>query len=114
MIGFIAPHLTRIKVWLAQNTPSSQDKAAKFLSQLGEYVSGIHHTRLQIETLALQALLDDATGDQPAALTSLEKALRLAQPGEFIRTFVDLGPQMASLFSRISVDRYLGGYIDQI
>ena len=82
MTGFIAPNLTLIKIWLAQYTSTSQDKAAKLLSQLGEYLMGIHHNRILIETLALQAMLDDATGDQPAALASLEKALRLAQPGD--------------------------------
>jgi LuxR family maltose regulon positive regulatory protein len=114
MIGFIAPYLTLIKVWLTINTPTSQDKAATLLNQMKEYVTNIHHIRLQIETLVLQALLDDITGDQPAAQTSLEKALRLAQPGGFIRLFVDLGSQMDSLLSRMNGERGLQGYIDQI
>jgi LuxR family maltose regulon positive regulatory protein len=114
MIGFLAPHLTLIKVWLARNTPTSKDKAAKFLIQLREYLMGIHNTRFLIEVLALQALLDDVTGDQPAALASLEKALKLAQPGGFIRLFVDLGPQLAVLLSRLSMDRDLQAYVDQI
>jgi LuxR family maltose regulon positive regulatory protein len=113
-IGFIAPHLTLIKVWLAINNPTSLDKAARLLNQLGQYVTGVHHTRLQIEILATQALWEAATGDQPAALKSLEKALRLAQPGGFIRLFVDLGPAMAALLSSMNVDRGLLGYIDRI
>ncbi len=114
LIGFFAPHLTLVKVWLAQNTPTSQDKAARLLRQLEKYLTDIHNTRFLIETLALQALWEDAFGDQPAALASLEKALRLAQPSEFIRIFVDLGSPMAFLLSRMSVDRRLQGYIDRI
>jgi LuxR family maltose regulon positive regulatory protein len=114
MIGFIVPQLTLIKVWLAQNSSASNDKADKSLSQWIKYLTSIHHTRFQIDILALQALLYEATGDQSAALTSLERALRLAQPGGFIRTFVDLGPQMASLLSKINEVRDLDGYIDQI
>jgi len=83
-----------------QNTPTSQDKATELLNQVQEYLEGIHNTRFLIDTLALQALLNDATGEQPAALAGLEKALRLAQAGVFIRVFVDLGPQMAILLSR--------------
>jgi LuxR family maltose regulon positive regulatory protein len=114
MAGFIAPNLTLIKVWLAENTPTSLNQAAKLLNQIRKYLMGIHHTRHQIETLALQALWQDAVGDQPAALDTLEKSLKLAQPGGFIRMFVDLGPQMAVLLSRLRVDRDQQDYIDQI
>lgn len=114
MPWFLAPHLTLVKVWLAKNTPASQAKAAGLLIQLQEYLDGIHNTRFLIETLALQALFDDATGNQPAALISLEKALRLAQPGGFIRLFVDLGAQMAVLLSRMVVDQELKPYLTQI
>ena len=114
MIGFIAPRLTLIKIWLAQNTPASQEKATTSLSELMKTVMSIHHTRLQIEILALQALLDGITGNQTAALKWLEKALRLAQPGGIIRLFVDLGPWMASLLSRMKVERGLQVYIKQI
>ena len=114
MAGFIGPNLTLIKVWLAENTPNSLNKAAELLNQIRKYLMGIHHTRFQIETLALQALWQDAVGDQPAALDSLEKSLKLAQPGGFIRLFVDLGPQMAVLLSRLRMDQDLQRYIDKI
>ncbi len=114
MTWFLAPHLTLVKVWLAQNTPASRDQARALLSQLEEYLENIHNTRFLIETLALRALLDQAIGDQPAAVESLEKALRLAQPGEFIRLFVDLGPGMVHLFAQLKVDKDLHTYTEQI
>lgn len=114
MPWFLTPHLILVKVWLAQNTSTSLAKAAELLNQLGEYLADIHNTRFLIETLALQALLKQALDDQPAALIVLEKALRLAQPGGFIRLFVDLGAQMAVLLSRLHLDRELDVYIDQI
>lgn len=114
MPWFLAPHLTLVKVWIAQNTPTSLDKAAELLSQLEEYLVGNHNTRFLIETLVLQALLDHARADQPAALTALEKALRLAQPGGFIRLFADLGPQVAYLLNQLRVDRELDAYLNQI
>jgi LuxR family maltose regulon positive regulatory protein len=111
--GFSAPHLTLVKVWLVQNTPDSRDKAANLVNRIQEYYENIHNTRFLIETLVLKALLHDATGDSSAALDSLERALRLAQPGGFIRVFVDMGPEMARLLTQLK-DVDLRDYVGQI
>ena len=110
----MALHLTLIKVWLAQNTPAYQVKAAELLDQLQEYLTNIHNTRFLIDTLALQALLADAIGDHAKALDALEKSLRLAQPGGFVRVFVDLGSKMAALLARIEADNSLRDYVLRI
>ena len=114
MYEFLSLHLTLVKVWLAQDTPGSLDKASELLNQLRAYLTSIHNSRFLIETLALQALLDQSLDDQTAAQDMLEKSLRLAKAGGFIRLFVDLGSHMAQLLSQMKVDRNLGGYIDQI
>jgi len=114
MFGFIAPHLTLVRVWLAQNTLTSLAEAGTLLSQLREYLEGTHNTLFLIETLAMQALLEQTLGDTPAALAALERALRLAQPGGFIRVFVDMGPQMARLLAQLNADDGLRGYVEQI
>ncbi len=114
MSGFLAPHLTLVKVWLAQNTPASRGNATELLRQLQEYFSRTHNTRFLIETLALQALLEQTLGNQSAALAALNKALWLAQPGGFIRLFVDLGLQMAHALTQLKVDLELQAYVKQI
>jgi LuxR family maltose regulon positive regulatory protein len=114
MPWFLAPHLTLVKVWLAQNTPASQAKAAELLSQLQAYLADTHNTRVLIDTLALQALLADVSGDQAAAQNWLEKSLSLANSGGFLRVFVDLGPQMAALLSQMQPDQRLSEYIARI
>lgn len=90
--GFFSPHLTLVKVWLAQDTSASRQQAADLLDSAREFVESTHNRRFLIETLALQALLYEAEGDEPAALAALEHAITLAEPGGFIRLFVDLGP----------------------
>jgi LuxR family maltose regulon positive regulatory protein len=45
----------------------------------------------------LQALASQARGDTDQAMDVLEQALTLAEPGGFIRIFVDEGPPMARL-----------------
>jgi LuxR family maltose regulon positive regulatory protein len=97
-----------------QNTRASQEKAGELLTRLHAYLTETHNTRFLIDTLALQALLADANGDQEAALNLLESSLKLAQPGGFIRVFVDLGPQMAALLFRMKPDPRWSEYIAQI
>jgi LuxR family maltose regulon positive regulatory protein len=111
---FWEPYLTLAKIWLAQNTRASQERAGELLTRLHIYLTETHNTRFLIDTLALQALLADANGDQEAALNLLESSLKIAQPGGFIRVFVDLGPQMAVLLSRMKTDPRWSEYIAQI
>ncbi len=51
----------------------------------------------RLKVLVLQALAYQAQGETAPALAALGKALALAEPGSFIRTFVDEGPPMAAL-----------------
>jgi LuxR family maltose regulon positive regulatory protein len=112
--GFFSHHLTLAKLWVAQNTSTSLEKAAELLSQMQEYYFRTHNSRFLIETLALQAILAQTRGNRPIALIGLEQALKLAQPGGFIRIFVDLGPQMARALSQLKVERELHAYAKQI
>ena len=54
-----------------------------------------------IEILVLQALAHQAQGDIPLALVSLERALMLAEPEDYVRIFVDEGTPMAALLNRM-------------
>jgi LuxR family maltose regulon positive regulatory protein len=64
--------------------------------------------------LALQALLQDAQGDERAALALLERAVLMAEPGGFIRLFADLGPRMADLLVRLRRKGIAPDYADRI
>jgi len=112
--GIFTPHLTLVRVWLAQDTSLSREKASKLLTELQDYLEGTHNTRFLIETLATRALLEQTLGDQEAAQAALERALRLAQAGGFIRIFVDEGPEMARLLAQLKVDDDLRDYVGKI
>jgi LuxR family maltose regulon positive regulatory protein len=111
---FHAPQLTLPKILLAQDTPASRGQAAGALSRLHAFVTSIHNTRFTIEVLALEALLHGAQGDEPSALAALEQAVTLAQPGGFVRVFVDLGPNMADLLGRLAAKGVARDYIERI
>ena len=111
---FYVPQLTLAKVLLAQGTIESQRQAADLLAGLHDFFTSIHNTRFLIDVLALQALAYDTLGDEPKALSALGKSITLAEPGGFIRLFVDLGPQMADLLKQLIKQNVAVGYIGRI
>jgi LuxR family maltose regulon positive regulatory protein len=95
------PYFTLIKIWRQQNTPQSRRQATALTTRLIEYLQGIHNTRHLIDALALQALQLADTGDNAAALTALGEAVKLAQSGQVIRAFLDLGPEVVTLLTQL-------------
>ncbi len=111
---FYMPQITLIRIMLAQDTPDSLHQGADLVDQLLEFLTSIHNIRFQIDVLALQALLHHTRGEKSAALEKLTAALNLAQPGGFIRLFVDLGPQIADLLKKLVKQNVALDYIGKI
>jgi LuxR family maltose regulon positive regulatory protein len=82
------------------------------LSQLLQHVETIHSTRKTIQVLALQAWAYDVQGRETEALEALERALALARPGGFIRTFADL-PPLAKLLHELRKRRRTHQEVDK-
>jgi len=111
---FYIPALTIPKVLLAAGTPGGRTMAADCLQRIHEYAESTHNVRVMIEVLALEALLHAANNDENAALANLEQSVALARPGGYIRLYVDLGPDMASLLQRMQDREPLVEYIASI
>ncbi len=111
---FYMPQLTQIKVLLAQDTTESRQQAADLLDEVHAFLVSINNHVFLIHVLALQALLDDARGEVQAALDKVTEAIALAEPGGFIRLFVDMGPRMAYLLKRLIRQNTVLGYIGRI
>jgi LuxR family maltose regulon positive regulatory protein len=111
-VKFYEPRLTLSRALIANGSAESLERAASLLARLETFYEGIHNTRFLIETLALRALLHDARGDEPAAREALARAVSLAQPGGFIRLFVDLGPGLIKVLNSLELEeegqRYVG------
>jgi LuxR family maltose regulon positive regulatory protein len=72
-------------------------QATELLDRLHHAADTGHRTGTVIELLVLQALAARMRGDTPAALVLLERALSLAEPEGYVRTFVDEGRPLAAL-----------------
>ncbi len=71
-----------------------------------------HDERLKL--MIMQALALHTRGDTDDAMRQLGDALALAQPGGFIRIFVDEGPRMASLLSKAAENGIMPDYAAQL
>ena len=98
---FYVPQLTQCKLLLAEGTPESLAGARSRLAALDAEMRTLNRNHVRIDVLALQALVYSALGEEATALEKLGGALALAEPGGFVRNFVDLGPPMASLLARL-------------
>jgi LuxR family maltose regulon positive regulatory protein len=114
LVRFYQPHLTLVRIWLARDTPASRQQVAEALDQLKSYAELTHNTVVLIMVLALLSVLHAAEDDEPAALNQLEKAIELAEPGGFVRLFLDLGPPMARLLRHLHGKGVYSNYISKI
>jgi len=111
---FYFPHLTLVRILMAQDTSDSRQQAADLLNQLNDFLISIHNKQFQIHVLALQAVHHDTLGEKSAALDKLTTALNLAEPSGFIRLFVDLGPRMRGLLKQLVRQHVSLDYVGQI
>lgn len=94
---FYIPQLTPIKCLLAEGTGDSLKEAHTRLTRLDERMRRMNRTNVRIEVSALLAILHHRQKDEATAGKHLQTALELAEPGGWIRNFVDLGAQMVAL-----------------
>lgn len=71
-----------------------------------------HHEAIKI--LILQALAFQAVGDGGEAAAALSRALTLAEPGGYVRTFLDEGAALAELLRDTAVRRITPTYVDRL
>ena len=91
-------HITLARALLARGRVEPlADEAAVLLDRLLAAAEAGHRTGSVIEILALQALEARTRGQLLAAMVALERALALAEPQGYVRTFVDEGSPMTVL-----------------
>jgi LuxR family maltose regulon positive regulatory protein len=100
--------LSQARVYLAQG---DSPKALAVLEALRQQVAAKNWADEQLEVMVLQALAYEAYGDEETAVQRLGDALALAEPGGFIRLFLDEGLPMMALLTRMKnkVQPQVGG-----
>jgi len=103
--------ISQARVHLARGDPSSALALLEPWRQQME-VKGWADERLKV--MVLQALALHAQGDKKQAVQVLAEALALAEPGGFIRIFVDEGPPMAALLQEIARQGGASNYVQKL
>lgn len=106
---------SQVRVHLAQGNPSA---ALARLEPLRKQAESSNWPDERLKIMVLQSLAFQAGGANQQASQVLSEALALAEPGGFIRLFVDEGENMRSLLTRIRATLKPGQpasrYLDQL
>jgi LuxR family maltose regulon positive regulatory protein len=110
-------HITLARVLLARSQSMRDERSrlevVRLLERLLQAAEAGQRTGSVIEILVLLALAHHAQGDI-AALAPLERALTLAEPEGYVRTFVDEGPPIAHLLSATAAQDIMPDYIGKL
>jgi len=101
MIRYFNAELTYTRILMAQDQPA----AAELLDSMHKLLNRIHHRRLMVDVLGMKALLADAAGDAVTAVSLLQDAVHLGQPGQLIRPLVNLGPELLRQLDSLDLDQ---------
>ena len=85
----------------AHGSRENLQQTSELLALLRQSAEAVHNTYQSINLLALQSLLLEKLGRADEAVEALQQAIKLAEPGGWIRPFVELGGQMAGLLRRL-------------
>lgn len=99
------------RVYLAQGNTS---KALEILTQLRQQAEENDLKDEQLKLMILQAVALHMGGDRSQAINLIIGALVLAEPGNFIRIFIDEGLPMMELLSEASAQDTMSGYISKL
>jgi LuxR family maltose regulon positive regulatory protein len=95
-------HITLAGVLLSRGTAPAIEQATGLLRRLLTAADDGHRDGSAIEILVLLALAESRAGDGAAATTSLSRALALAEPQGYVRSFLDADPALTNLLRPIA------------
>jgi LuxR family maltose regulon positive regulatory protein len=108
------PHITLCRILTALGSETSLNEAGEKLALYGKTNEAENNIPLLVDILLLQSLVDQKQSRSDKALASLARAIALAEPGGYIRPFLDLGPEMAGLLVSLRQKGVAQGYIERI
>ncbi len=109
-----APSVTRIRVLLAEGSPSNLQQALELLDEHLTVADMTNNTCRTIEALVLKSTALEKLGRGEEALAVLETAVALAEPGNWLRPFVEEGPQIVGLLDRLAAKGEASPVVDDI
>ncbi|MCL4830239.1 MAG: hypothetical protein KJZ95_22980 [Caldilinea sp.] len=114
MSMFYAAPLVLARILLENAAPENLGDAEAWIEHIYKFSCETYNVRVQIEMLALQAVLREMSGKQAGALTLLKEAVHLAAPGGLVRVFTDLGAALTPLMTRLEAQGCVPMFVRKI
>lgn len=108
------PCLTWCRVSIAEGTAGRLREAEKQLKNHAAMAEAHHNITQSITILTLLAVTLEKQGKTKKALTFLERAVMLAQPGSIIFPFLELGLPMAELLDQVDAEGPVREFVDHL
>ena len=108
------PRLSQARALIAAGGEVALARAEEVLAGCLAEIVPLHHTRLLIAALGVQALLRQAQGRIDEAVATLGQAVELAAPRGFVRTFVDLGAGVTPLLRTLAARGVAPAYLARV
>jgi LuxR family maltose regulon positive regulatory protein len=109
-----APLITQARCLIAEGSKRNLKAATESLQNLRQHCEAWRFTCQIIEIAVLQALALEKRGRTLEALESLKDAVALAEPGGWIRPFIEAGAPMADLLKQLRKRDASVDYINKI
>ena len=104
----------RLRARVEQPVDGGLEEALTLLDELRPQVAAAGYLCCSLEMLILEMRALDGLGRTDEALNVLERALEIAEPDGFCRTFVDEGESLARLLRIAQANSQHTGYIDRL
>lgn len=108
------PCVTRCRALIAEGSATSLREAEDRLQVYADMNEASHNTCQLIGILAMQSVACGKQGKSEQAMSHLERALELGQPGGFIFPFLELDRPMAELLQRLPEQGDNATFVEQI
>jgi LuxR family maltose regulon positive regulatory protein len=108
------PSITQARVLISVGSKRSLEKATALLAEIRQVNEACRFTCQTIEFAVLQSLGLEKQGRTDEALAAVTEAVALAEPGGWVRPFVELGEPMAELLRRLSTQDVAVEFLDRL
>ncbi len=108
------PIITQARVLIYEGSEENLKKAAGLLDKVKAVSTECHLVNQIIEIAVLQSVLMEKQGNHDEAIATLEEVLILAEPGGWIRPFVEAGPILFEMLKELQNQNIATKYINQV